>query len=83
LLEPIPEGRRVAATAAEWAGTGDLVAAMLRAGYDKNELERRSFWLDVHIAYLCRARGITLLTDDQDHDRIRPHARHTTQLLPT
>ena len=83
LLDPVPERRRIAATAAEWAATGDLVAAMLRAGHDGTELERRSFWLDVHVAHLCRSRGITLLTDDRDHTRIRPHVGHTTRPLPT
>jgi predicted nucleic acid-binding protein len=81
-LDPVPERRRVAATDAEWAGTGELVSAMLRAGHDGEELALRNFWLDVHLAYLCRSRGIVLLTDDGDHARIRAHARHTPRALP-
>ena len=82
-MDPVPEQRRVTATPAEWAGTGDVVAAMVRAGHDKNELGQRTFWLDVHIASLCRARGITLLTNDGDHDRIEPYVHHRTRPLPT
>lgn len=82
-VDPVPEQRRVAATPAEWAGTGSVVAAMLRASHDENELKQRTFWLDVHIAYLCRTRGITLLTGDADHERIRPYVRHHTVPLPS
>jgi predicted nucleic acid-binding protein len=82
-VEPVPLARRVVATPAEWAATGSRVAAMRRAGEDPRELARRSFWLDVHVAHLCRARGITLLTDDGDHARIARHVRHTTAPLPS
>jgi len=82
-VEPLPANRRIAATPAEWAATGAQVAAMLRAGHDPQELARRSFWLDVHVGQLCRARGITLLTDDADHARIARHVRHRTAPLPT
>jgi predicted nucleic acid-binding protein len=83
LMDPVPEKRRVVATPAEWAGTGDVVAAMARGGHDKHELTRRAFWLDLHIAVLCRTRGITLLTDDGDHDRIEPYVYHRTEPLPS
>ena len=82
-LDPVPDVRRVAATPAQWAGTGDLVAEMLRAGHDRAELARRMFWLDVHVATLCRASGITLLTDDRDHLRIEPYVHHLLRPLPT
>lgn len=82
-VEPVPFARRVAATPAEWAATGARIAAMLRAGHDPQELAQRSFWLDVHVAQLCRDRGITLLTDDGDHARIALHVRHRTAPLPT
>ena len=82
-VEPVPLPRRVVATPAEWAATGARVAAMLRAGEDPRALARRSFWLDVHIAQLCRARGITLLTDDGDHARIARHVKHETAPLPS
>jgi predicted nucleic acid-binding protein len=81
-VEPVPPGRRVVATPAEWAATGARVAAMVRAGEDPQRLARRSFWLDVHVAQLCRARGITLLTDDTDHARIARYVRHMTAPLP-
>jgi predicted nucleic acid-binding protein len=82
-VEPVPLPRRVVATDVEWAATGTRVAAMLRAGEDPQALARRSFWLDVHIAQLCRARGITLLTDDADHARIARYVRHRTAPLPS
>jgi predicted nucleic acid-binding protein len=82
-VDPVATGRRVVATAAEWVATGARVAAMLRAGYEAQELARRSFWLDVHIAQLCRSRGIVLLTDDADHERIAPHVGHRTRPLPS
>lgn len=82
-VDPVPLSRRIAATPAEWTATGERVAAMLRAGHDPVELSRRAFWLDVHIAQLCRGRGITLLTDDEDHDRIKRHVRHRTAPLPS
>lgn len=81
-VDPVPVARRVAATPAEWTATGTRVAAMVRAGHDPKELARRAFWLDVHIAQLCRTRGITLLTDDRDHERIRPYVRHAIAPLP-
>ena len=81
-MEPVPERRRVAATPAEWASTGELVATMVRAGHDEDELKQRKFWLDVHIAVLCRSRGITLLTDDRDHERIEQYVHHRTRPLP-
>lgn len=82
-VEPVPLPRRVVATPAKWAATGARVAALLRAGEDPQELARRSFWLDLHIAQLCRARGITLLTDDSDHTRIARRVRHQTAPLPS
>lgn len=82
-MDPVPEKRRLAATPAEWATTGDVVAAMIRAGHDENELGQRKFWIDVHIAALCRSRGITLLTNDGDHERIEPYVHHKTNPLPT
>ena len=82
-LDPVPEARRVAATPAQWAATGDLVALMTRAGHDAAELEQRKFWLDLHIATLCRTTGITLLTNDKDHARIGPYVHHTIRPLPT
>src|SRR5438105_10993044 len=72
-VEPVPAPRRVAATPDEWTATGRLVAKMLRAGHDPSELARRSFYLDVHLAQICRARGITLMTDAADHARIQPY----------
>jgi hypothetical protein len=81
-VAPVPLPRRVVATPADWAATGARVAAMLRAGEDRRVLARRSFWLDVHIAQLCRARGITLLTDDGVHARVARHVRHSTAPLP-
>jgi predicted nucleic acid-binding protein len=81
-MDPVPEKRRVVATPAEWAATGDLVAAMTQAGHDRRELAQRAFWLDIHIAILCRARGITLLTNDGDHDRIEPYVHHRIEPLP-
>ena len=83
LLEPVPPGRRVAAGAAEWLATGRLAGALARAGHDPRELARRAFYLDLHIAVLCRARGITLLSDDSDHARIRPYAGHRVLPLPS
>jgi predicted nucleic acid-binding protein len=47
------------------------------------ELLRRAFYLDLHIAVLCRARGITLLSDDSDHARIRPYTGHRVLPLPS
>ena len=82
-MDPVPERRRVAASPAEWAATGDMVAAMVRRGHDENELNQRKFWVDVHIASLCRARGITLLTNDRDHARIESYVHHKTKPLPT
>lgn len=81
-LEPVPERRRVTATSAEWAATGQLVARMVRAGHDAIELGQRRFWLDVHVACLCRNWGIVLLTNDRDHQRIGPFVHHLTRPLP-
>jgi predicted nucleic acid-binding protein len=81
-VDPVPPNRRIAATPAEWARTGATIARMLRAGHDPAELARRSFWLDVHIAQLCRLRGVLLLTDDADHRRIAPYVGHRTAPLP-
>ncbi len=81
-VEPVPPARRVAATPAEWAATGARVAATARAGEDPRQLARRSLWLDGLVAQLCRARGITLLTDDADHARIARYVRHATAPLP-
>lgn len=81
-VDPVAVRRRVAATPAEWIGTGQRIATMARAGHDKAELERRAFFLDVHVAHLCRARGVVLWTDDADHDRIRPYVGHQVEPLP-
>ncbi|HEY0780321.1 MAG TPA: PIN domain-containing protein [Gemmatirosa sp.] len=81
-LDPVPAGRRVAADAAEWVATGARIAAMARAGHDREELTQRAFFLDVHIAQVCRARGIVLWTDDADHARLRAHVGHRVEPLP-
>jgi len=81
-VDPVPPSRRIAATPAEWARTGATVARMLRAGHDPAELARRSFWLDIHIAQLCRHRGVLVLTDDADHRRIARYVGHRTAPLP-
>ena len=39
-------------------------------------------FLDVHIARVCRSRGIVLWTDDADHVRIRVHVGHRVEPLP-
>ena len=82
-VDVVPERRRLVASPAERAGTGLRVADMLRAGHDMAELARRSFWLDVHIAHVCRARGIVLWTDDGDHERVRRYIGHQVESLPT
>ena len=81
-VEPVAIGRRLAATGAEWLDTGACVAAMRRAGHDPAELARRSFWLEVHVARLCRARGVVLWTDDADHVRLQAHVGHRVEALP-
>lgn len=81
-LDRVPAGRRVAADPAEWVATGAVVAAMRRAGHSAEELARRAFFLDVHVAQVCRARGIVLWTDDADHARIRVHVGHQVESLP-
>ena len=81
-LDPVPAGRRVTADPAEWVATGARIAAMARAGHDRESLERRAFFLDVDIAQVCRSRGIVLWTDDADHDRIRVHVGHRVEPLP-
>ncbi len=78
----VPAVRRIAASPDAWAATGTRVAAMLRAGHSPEELQKRSFYLDVHIAVLCRSLGIVLMTDDGDHDRIRTHVHHHVEPLP-
>ncbi len=83
IVDAVPTRRRLFASPSEWAGTGLRVADMLRAGHDPNELKQRSFWLDVHIAHLCRSRGIVLWTDDGDHKRIEPYVHHRVEPLPT
>lgn len=82
LVDVVPPARRIVADPAEWARTGEVVAAMKRNGHDPAELARRSFYLDVHVAVVCRARGITFLTDDQDHQRITPYTKHVVVALP-
>lgn len=82
LLEAVPPGRRVTPTLDEWLDTGRALARMAAAGHDPAELLRRSFYLDVHIAVLCRKRGVTLITADRDHARIRPHVGHTVEPYP-
>lgn len=82
VYEAVPAARRVAPLAADWVATGRLVAALAAAGHDPAELSRRNFYLDLHIAVVCRARGVTLVTADADHARIRPHVGHRLQAFP-
>lgn len=81
-LDPVPAGRRVAANPAESVATGGLVATMTRAGHSAEELARRAFFLDMHLAHVCRARGVVLWTDDGDHERIRTYVGHRVEPLP-
>ena len=81
-LAPMPEGRRVAPALADWIATGTWVGELAARGHDPAELMRRNFYLDLHVAVLCRARGITLVTADADHERLRTHVGHTTRPFP-
>jgi predicted nucleic acid-binding protein len=66
----------------EWARAGATGRAMLDAGHDAGELTRRGFFVDVVVAVLCRARGVTLVTDDADHARIRAYVGHAVMAVP-
>lgn len=81
-VDAVPAARRVAASTAEWVATGARVAVMRRAGHDPVELARRSFFLDILIAQVCRSRGVVLWTDDRDHARIGAHVGHRFAPLP-
>lgn len=81
-VDAVPPARRVAPTAAEWVATGAAVAAMRRAQHDPVELARRSFFLDVLVAGVCRSRGVVLWTDDRDHARVSAHVGHRFAPLP-
>lgn len=83
LFEAVPEARRATPTADEWLDTGRALARIVGAKHDAAELAARSFYLDVHIAVVCRKRGITLVTDDQHHARIKLHVGHATQPYPS
>lgn len=82
LYEAVPPNRRVTPADDEWLDTGRALARLAAGGHDPAELRRRSFYLDVQVAVVCRKRGITLVTDDRDHDRLRAHIGHTTVPLP-
>lgn len=80
--EAVPDTRRLVPDATDWLAVGRLVATLTAAGHDPNELRRRNFYLDLHVAVMCRARGVTLVTRDRDHERIRPHVGHRTEPFP-
>ena len=80
--DPVPPQRRIAPSPADWLKVGQIVSALAAAGHDPEELRRRNFYLDLHVAVMCRARGVTLVTRDRDHERIRPHVGHRTEPFP-
>lgn len=82
LLTAVPAQRRVAPTSDDWLATGEWVARLAGAGHDSAELKRRNFYVDLHVAVMCRARGITLVTADADHERLRAHVGHATRPFP-
>ena len=81
-FEAVPPSRRVAPTGDEWLDAGRALARMAAARHDSAELARRSFYLDVLTAVLCRKRGVTLVTADRDHERIRPYVGHAVEPYP-
>lgn len=83
VVRRVAPGVRLAPTADEWARAGAVARAMLDAGQDAGEMARRSFFVDVVVAVLCRARGVTLVTDDADHVRIRAYVGHSLEGAPT
>lgn len=80
--EAVPPNRRVTPTDDEWLDTGRALAHLAAGGHDPAELRQRSFYLDVQVAVVCRKRGVTLVTEDRDHDRLRGHIGHTTVPFP-
>lgn len=80
--EAVAPQRRIAPDGGDWCTVGRTVAAMAAAGHDPAELRRRSFHLDVLLAVMCRARGITFVTNDADHARIRAHVGHAVDPFP-
>jgi len=81
-LTPVPEQRRVAPAPSDWIATGTWVGQLAASGHDPEELRRRNFYVDLHVAVVCRARGIALVTADADHERLRVHVGHTTRPFP-
>ena len=82
LVGAVPPNRRITPTGDEWLDTGRALARLAAGGHDPAELRQRSFFLDVQIAVLCRKRGIALVTDDRDHERLRVHVGHTVLSSP-
>lgn len=81
-LTPVPEQRRVVPSPADWIATGTWVGLLAALRHDPEELKRRSFYIDLHVALMCRARGVALVTADADHVRLRAHVGHTTLPFP-
>lgn len=82
VYESVPVERRVVPSPSDSIATGKLVAALVAAGHDPSEVKRRNFYLDLHVAVVCRARGIALVTADADHARIRPYVGHRVEPFP-
>lgn len=80
--DAVPPTSRVTPTADEWLDTGRALARLAADGHDPSELRRRSFYLDVHLAVLCRKRGIVLIAADKDHARIRRYVGHAVAPYP-
>jgi predicted nucleic acid-binding protein len=83
IFNPFERRQRVFAPSTEaFAASGRLIAQLAaREGWSRLH-EKLSLLNDALIAVSCRERGITLITNDRDHDRFRPFLKRWTTVAP-